>query len=169
MPLSVDPKLRTLSVLLRQGGPRAVRAAREQMKKEADKIVKLAKDNAPILHHDVIAGGAGTAAEVHAAGFSGSPGPLERSIKREDTYEDNRRLQINVVAGEGLGAYPLMMEEGLAPYGSGAFKLGPLSREKRLAGKDVGGKFMERALGARQDAMPDEILTAIITELEDEG
>jgi hypothetical protein len=162
MPLNGTQQLQRLSILLRQGGPRAVRAAREAMKKEADKIVLLAKSYAPVLQHDI----GGSKNVIHGPNLGAGPGPLERSIKREDSIDTDRRLQIQVTAGEGLGDYPLMMEEGLAPYGSGQYQLGPMSRSKRAAGNDVGGKYMERALDARQKYMPDEIVTAVVEELE---
>lgn len=132
-----------LAFVLRQGGERVVRRARETMKREADLIVKLAKSNAPV-----------------------DKGDLEESIRAERTYEDNQRLQIAVIVG-GVGdvdSYALAMEEGLAPYGSGAFNLGPRSREKAAAGNDVGGKYLERAWLEREEKIPENIFVDAMDE-----
>ncbi len=51
--------------------------------------------------------------------------------------------------GRSIEKYATMMEEGLAPYGSGAFNLGKNSKAKAAGGKDVGGKFMARAFKKR--------------------
>ncbi|WP_374335525.1 HK97 gp10 family phage protein [Methyloversatilis sp.] len=48
--------------------------------------------------------------------------------------------------GKRVGSYARKMHEQLAPYGTGRYNLGPKSREKRDAGADVGGKFLERAI-----------------------
>lgn len=132
-----------LVLALRQGGERVVRRAREAMKREADKIVLLAKSNAPV-----------------------DKGDLEASIRAEKEYEDNKRLQINVMVGGGeVDTYAVQMHEGLAPYGSGAFHLGPGSRAKAAAGNDVGGKYLERAFEARRDKIPEEIFIEIKDEI----
>lgn len=54
-------------------------------------------------------------------------------------------------AGKTVGDYALLMHEGLAPYGSGAFELGKKSQRKAAMGLDVGGKYMSRALEDHAD------------------
>lgn len=144
-----------LSLLLRQGGERAVRRARSQMKREIGKIEQLAKDFAPVDHK--------------------GPGPglppgheLERSIRQRRTYENNRRLAVAVdvggtVDGVDVDDYALLMHEGLAPYGSGAFQPGPATKAK---GGQAGGKFLERAYKEREQVMVKEIITHIKKEFE---
>jgi hypothetical protein len=163
-----DPQLAALAIAMRQGGEKVIRKAREAMKREADKIVALARSNCPVL----------TSNGVKMTVYTGEPGDLEASIRQIRSYDDenNGRLQIDVVVGNGTGAdgdsfsgpagvdldvYALQMNEGLEPYGSGAFKLGPVSRQKAAAGHDVGGLFMDRALEARQDNIPESILAEI--------
>lgn len=169
-----NPDLARLAIKLRQGGERVVRRCREAMKRQADKLVVLARSNAPVLHVG------GDEMKV----YDGTPGNLEQSIKRVDGYDDSQhgRLQIDVVAGGVVNGvdvdkYVLQMEYGLAPYGSGGAGsiYGPgncpagtpsLSLQKAMAGNDVGGAFMTRALAARQDQMPSEILSEVSDETE---
>lgn len=144
-----------LFLLLSQGGPRAVRRAREQMKRQGEAIAKQAQKYAPVDHK--------------------GPGPglppgreLERSIESHKNYESNRRLQMvvnvgGVVDGVDVDDYVMEMHEGLAPYGSGEYQLGPASVAK---GAGVGGKFLERAFREREDKLVDEIVAEIEKEFD---
>jgi hypothetical protein len=139
-----------LMLLLRQGGPRAVRRAREQIKREGERIASRARDLAPVDYK----------------GQSRQDPPrreLERSIRAERFYEDNRRLAVlvnvgGVVDGVDVDVYAVQMHEGLAPYGSGAFEKGPASKAK---GPDVGGKFLERAFNERAPHMVADIVSEV--------
>ena len=160
MPLKVDPRLNEIPALLQRGGDAARSAARACLDAEADEIVKLARSYAPVLHHDVVGRHGISIKAIQGTGDT-SAGPLELSIKKVPGDILARGYTVEVTCGEGLGDYPVMMEEGLAPYGSGAFQLGPLSREKAARGNKVGGKYMERALLDRQDGIPDRVAAAI--------
>ena len=140
----------SLGLTLRQTGERAERRAREQMKREGEKIADIARTLAPVDYEG----------QTH-----GSPPAreLERSIEAERSYEDNRRLTITVSAGgvvDGVDVdeYAGLMHEGLAPYGSGAYLPGPATRAK---GGKAGGKFLERAFLERKDKLVAAITAAI--------
>lgn len=143
-----------LMLVLRQLGPRAVRRAREQMKRESEKIADLARDYAPVDHDGPTKGQ--------------PPGhELERSIRAEKDYEDNRRLKISVVAGGRVGdvdvdEYATLMHEGLGPYGSGAYRPGPGTLAK---GPQAGGKFLERAHKERETHMIADITAEVLKEI----
>jgi hypothetical protein len=79
-------------------------------------------------------------------------------IEQSITRADNIRFTVEV-SGEGYGSehprdvesYAMLVHELLAPYGAGElngkpFSIGPKSRAKAALGKDVGGKFLQRAL-----------------------
>ncbi|WP_323016475.1 HK97 gp10 family phage protein [Castellaniella sp.] len=124
-----------LGIRLSQLGDRVVKHVADVLRDESENIQQLARDNAPV-----------------------DKGNLEEAIKlEEDRGGINRRLRVTVYVdpdfpapegsdiGRTVGRYMLMMHEGLAPYGSGAFKLGDKSQAKANAGFNVGGKFFERA------------------------
>jgi len=87
-------------------------------------------------------------------------GYLEDAIKTDDTPPGRTALgrfgrgKVSVyidmsMPADGakvVGDYAMRIHEGLAPYGSGAYQLGPKSIAK---GGEVGGKFMERAANER--------------------
>lgn len=107
-------------------GKDATLAGFDSMKEGAKEIQKLAQDYAPVDEHD-----------------------LEKAIKVEiDPQNMSAYVMIDPLATDGRGVsialYGMYMHEGLAPYGSGRYELGPES-EKKAASKDVGGKFLERA------------------------
>ncbi|CAO3459773.1 hypothetical protein [Azospirillum argentinense] len=139
-----------LGITLRQVGERAVRSARERMKREGETVAELARQYAPVDHEGPTRGS--------------PPGrELERSIRAEKVIETNRRLAIAISAGGTVGgvdvdAYAALMHEGLAPYGSGAYQPGPLTRAK---GGKAGGKYLERAFTDRQDRIIDAVVQAI--------
>ena len=125
-----------LGMRLSQLGPKVVKHVVDVMRDESEKIQELARDNAPR-----------------------DDGDLENAIKvDEDRGGVNRRVQLLVYVdpnhidsdGREVGRYMMKMHEGLAPYGSGAYQLGPESIIKAAAGYDVGGKFFERAYLERE-------------------
>lgn len=128
---------RALMFRITQVGERATKGLSTVMREEAEKLAELARDYAPV-----------------------DEGNLEEAIQTKFDYEGiNGRLRASVFikmgmvvdreTGKRISHYAMAMHEGLAPHGSGAFKLGPLSRQKAAGGKDVGGKFMERAAAQR--------------------
>ena len=120
-----------LTFALTQIGERALRGISTVMEEEGAEIQALARSYAPV-----------------------DEGDLESAIKLEkDRSGEHGRTRVFVYVdmdapadhGKVVGDYAMLMHEGLAPYGSGAFHLGKLSIEKMMAGNNVGGKFMERA------------------------
>lgn len=127
-----------LGIRLKQVGPKVVKHVVDVMRDESERIQKLAQANAPV-----------------------DKGDLEGAIKiDEDRGGINRRVRLLVYvdpdhpdgtrSDSTVGDYMMEMHEGLAPYGSGAYHLGPLSIAKAAAGNDVGGKYFERAYLERQ-------------------
>lgn len=124
-----------LTLAINQIGDRAVRGIAQVMREEGENIRDLARSYAPV-----------------------DDGYLEQSIVTdEDRHGAHGRLQVYVFINENMAAdrgklirdYAILMHEGLAPYGSGAYQLGPRSRAKALGGNKVGGKFLERAAKKR--------------------
>lgn len=123
-------------------------------------------------------------AEMHMATEEGAKRIMEQSIsnapvdthnlekahhiKTEFTRADHVRFSIEV-SGVGSGSehprdvadYAMEMHEALAPYGYGAYNLGPLSQAKAAAGHDVGGKFLERAVESEKPAVIESIRKAV--------
>jgi hypothetical protein len=110
---------------------------REGAEEAAELIMKKSQDNSPVDTYNL--------EEAHH---------IEKTI----TAADNIRLTIEV-SGTGYGSdhprdvdsYAIIVHEMLAPYGFGEldgkpFSIGPKSRAKAATGKEVGGKFLERAL-----------------------
>ena len=108
----------TVRAELRNGAKKVQENSRKEMHRAADRIVKQAKLNAPV-----------------------ESGSLEESIRKERSTGDNGRLQIDVVAGEGLEPYATIMHES-------DYKLGPDSQDKQdqLPGVKVGRKYLSRAV-----------------------
>lgn len=86
-------------------------------------------------------------------------GNLEQAIQtKEDRQGINTRMRVLIgieldypaQRGKTVDAYAMLMHEGLAPYGSGAYQLGEDSQRKRNMGSDVGGKYLERAINDLQ-------------------
>lgn len=122
--------------MILQIGDRAMRGVSTVMIDEGEKIKELAKSNAPV-----------------------DEGNLEEAIKMEvDRGGIHGRTRVSVYIDEAMeagnnkvvGDYAILMHEGLAPYGSGAYNLGVKSQAKAAGGGDVGGKFMERAIKERE-------------------
>lgn len=125
----------TQNLFAKQG--RINKAMRDGALEAAELIMKKSQDNSPVDTYNL--------EEAHH---------IEESI----TAADNVRYSI-VVSGEGFGSekprdvdeYAIVVHEMLAPYGVGElngkpFSIGPKSQAKAATGKEVGGKFLERAL-----------------------
>jgi hypothetical protein len=116
---------------LRQVQQRAVRGGADALREGGEEIAKLARDFAPI-----------------------DDGDLTQAISAEEERDVNNRVSILIWVdptvqdehGKQVAEYGARMHEGLAPYGSGAYNLGPNSRAKDGGRGIVGGKFIERAL-----------------------
>lgn len=135
-----------LSATLTQGSEKVRRAVRERIKREGPNIEAVARAMAPRETMN-----------------------LEDAIQSVQGYDsaNNRRLMVEVgVVDEGrVGDYAVAMHEGLQPFGDGGpwgYKLGPESREKQRGQQEiVGGKFLERALQAREKELIPEITVEI--------
>lgn len=142
--INVKTDIKGIVAQIRQISDRAYRGVSDVMRQEAEVAAELAKNYAPVDEHN-----------------------LERAIKvRADRTGINGRYEVDVYVDEDMpavshnrngsvtkgtedktvGEYAAIMHEGLAPYGSGAFNLGPESLRKAGYGYDVGGKFLTRAL-----------------------
>lgn len=87
-------------------------------------------------------------------------GLLMRSIKvREETGAFRRKEFSIYIQPSGTRAngdevnvlkYAVLMELGLAPFGNGRYNLGPKSLLKAATQPGVGGRFLQRAVKARQ-------------------
>lgn len=124
---------------IKQLGDRVKRGISNVMVKEGEKMHELAVSYAPV-----------------------DKGNLEEAIQLESTRSGvHGRTVVTLFVDESfeatdsktVGDYLTLIHEGLAPYGSGAFNLGKKSKAKRDAGNDVGGKFLERAVDERANAL----------------
>lgn len=124
------------SARLEQLGERSNRAILQVMREEAEKLADTAKDFAPV-----------------------DDGHLVDSIEVvEDREGINRRTRISVQMnpdavderGHSVAEYGMLIHELLAPFGSGFWNLGKDSRAKDGGRGIVGGKFITRAVIARQ-------------------
>jgi hypothetical protein len=98
--------------------------ARRTMHNVADKIVDLAKQQAPVDLHN-----------------------LEDSIHKEVSYNDQRRLQIDIIAGGvvngvDVGEYVTRIHEDYSSMNPGK---GTIAKRAANPGVHVGEKFLERA------------------------
>lgn len=113
--------LNELKVAMRHAAATVPDAARKQMHRGADRIVKNAQKMAPVDEHN-----------------------LEQSIRKEKSYGERGRLQIDITAGGEVNGvnvddYAVIMHES-------DYSLGPKSRAKQTAQQEiVGPKFLERA------------------------
>lgn len=133
-----------LQVGLEQIGDRSERMILKALREGANEIRDLAREYAPI--------------DIERPGDPG--GDLEDAIVvDEDRGGINRRTRVFVHVdpnaydnrGVQVAIYGMLMHEGLAPYGSGAFELGDRSRRKDGGRGMVGGKFLERAAAEKYD------------------
>lgn len=140
MPVNIRFNPGQLEASIAQLGERAVTGLSNELRRTARDARDLARDYAPV-----------------------KTGLLEKSIDyltvkdgktRRNKYVVYIDLDASRIGGEGeLGDYAWIMELELHPYGRKrpgtkhrGFHLGPASRAKRASGKDVGGKFLERAV-----------------------
>lgn len=118
--------LNELKVAMRHAAGTVPDAARKQMHRGSDRIVANAKKMAPVDRHN-----------------------LEESIRKEKSYGDRGRLQIDIMAGGTVNGvdvdqYAVIMHES-------DYSLGKASRAKQAGQSEiVGPKFLERA--AMQEA-----------------
>lgn len=128
-----NPEL--LAIKMNRLGDTAARRILGVMREEGDTIAELARENAPV-----------------------DDGELEDAIQVvEDRGGVNNRVQVTVQVDPGaidskgvpVMSYARVMHEALAPYGTGAFHLGPESQAKDGGSGKVGGKFMERSMRSR--------------------
>lgn len=136
---------------IRQVGDRAVRGVSDIMQEEGEAIAQLAREFAPVDQ-----GNLEEAIKVEVA-RGGSRGRISVDVYIDpDMPAPHINPDGTVTKGtesKTVGDYAAAMHEGLAPYGSGAFKLGPRSLAKAASGAAVGGKFLERALAKRARAI----------------
>lgn len=117
---------------------RATSHAARMMRSEARTIADLARAYAPI-----------------------DTGVLERAIKIDEAIGAGRRKEFSIyIDPDGVDPrngkarnvlrYAVLMELGLAPFGSGRYNLGERSQQKAAVQPKVGGRFLQRAVKERQ-------------------
>jgi hypothetical protein len=128
-----NPEL--LAVKLNRTGDTAARKILAVMREEGDRIVEEARANAPVDDGEL------EDAIEAVENRSGANGRVVVTVQIDPSAVDNK--------GVPVIKYARVLHEALAPYGTGAFSLGPASRAKDGGGGKVGGKFMERAMRSR--------------------
>lgn len=131
---SLDRQL--LEVTLSQLGERSNREILRVMRDEGEEIAKQARENAPVDE-----GFLEQAIEV-VENRDGINGRTTVSVQVDPEAIDDR--------GESVYEYGVLVNELLAPFGSGLWNLGPESRAKDGGRGVVGGKYIERAVISRQ-------------------
>ena len=116
---------------MEQSMKNAVDGGLKVMQEEAATMRDLARSFAPHLHGHL----------EHAIRWRTS-----RTKKGVEVYVD-----LNAAAEDDktVGDYAIRMHEQLSPFGSGRYRLGPVSRAKDGGRGVVGGKFLDRAITAR--------------------
>lgn len=122
--------------MIMQTGNRAANGISAMMKNMAEQIKKETVDNAPVDTH-------GLEKAIETSSEGGGRDPIGRFQRVRYVVYINANTENS--DGEAVGKYAMIMHEELAPYGSGNYKLGKDSQTKAATGKDVGGKFLERA------------------------
>ncbi len=112
-------------------------AARKQMHRGSDRIVANAKKFAPV-----------------------DDGDLEASIRKDKTYGEKGRLQIDIVAGGGVTErYAVIMHES-------DYQLGKKSQAKQAGQSEiVGSKFLERAADLESKHMEGYVKKSVLSTL----
>lgn len=82
--------------------------------------------------------------EVVGVGGDGSRNAAGQFTRKSYTVKINSN-KVNPKSKKKVGSYAWLMNESLAPYGSGAYHMRDGSLEKATMGLPVGGHFMERA------------------------
>lgn len=123
---------------LRHAADRVSDTARKTMHREADKIVKLAKQMTPVDKHN-----------------------LEESIKKVVSYGDRGRLQIDIevggtIRGVNVDKYAVIIHENYDEMNPG-----PETMKKQQANPQVivGRKFLERAMTAHEDKLTNAMIS----------
>lgn len=131
-----------LVAILRNIAKKVPDHARRTMNNGADKIVERAKLFTPV--------------ETHA---------LENSIHKVVSYESNRRLAIDIVAGEDLD-YASLIHENYESLG-----VGPGTAAKRQANPDVyiGSHFLTRAVEEQEPKLEKMMIETIVSVVSGEG
>ena len=144
MPMKIDFNFRKVEAKITQYGERAEKGMSNVMRKRAVMIRDLARSFAPR-----------------------KTGLLEKNIDYVTVKDSNRRNSYEVYIDQDaerkrgtLGDYALVMERRLRPHGRGPFNLGEISKEKRQAGNDVGGRFFKRAVEKGTELLKQELQAA---------
>lgn len=139
--------------MFRSIGERVPDAARGQMKRAADRVVKLAKLQTPE-----------------------DTGDLANSIRIEKTYDNRRRLQIDIIAGNetvtkfsgqvvDLNEYAAMVHEAyetsIAPNGPGPNTLAKMAANP---GIKIGSGFLRRAF-EKEDERLDAVMVSVVSKI----
>jgi len=124
--ITMDPIVANLEAV----GRDATDAAYNELVKGAKEMRDLAREMAPVDHGDLEA----AIVESHSKGDKAVAVGIDLNAVDEH--------------GTQVAEYGLMQHEGLAPYGSGFYHLGPKSTAKDAGRGIVGGKFIERAVDA---------------------
>ena len=140
-----------LKATLTQGGEKVRRAVRERIRREGLNIEAVARAMAPRENMD-----------------------LEEAIQSFQGYDSERNgrlmMEVGIVDEGRVGNYAVEMHEGLQPFGDGGrlnYNLGPGSVEKQMGQSEiVGGKFLERALQAREKELIPEITVILQKEFD---
>lgn len=126
-----------LTALLTRTADTTNRNMAEVLKREAHEVARLAKEFSP----------------VDSGALEDSWQVIELGGDRDYRGRFTKKsyvIQVDPSAtdpdGRPTSVYGLEMHEHLAPYGSGMYKLGPLSRAKNAGSGRVGGRFLERAI-----------------------
>lgn len=126
---------------LRNMAVKVPETARKTMHRGADKIVEEAKLNAPVDKHN-----------------------LEASIKKEVSYGDHGRLQIDIVVGGVVNGvdvdqYAMLVHENYESMTPGP---GTIAKQKANPWRLVGGRFLERAVQKYREKLARDVILAVI-------
>ncbi len=133
-----------LQLLMKEMAGRVPKQARKILDRGADKIVKEAKLNTPVDDLE-----------------------LEDSIRKEKSYEDRGRMRVEIVVGGtvrdvNVDNYAMLIHENYE-----SMNPGPETIAKRAAnpGRDIGSKFLERAVDDMMPKIQKQMIAAINREL----
>jgi hypothetical protein len=146
--------------MLKRAGNKAAKGALDQMRKEAEDIRDTARRMAPVDEGDL-------EKAIVTREVGGGRSESGRFTSKSIVIEVNGDIPAGVDR-EGrvrtVGDYAYLMHEHLTPYGH--FRLGPKSQAKQAGQKEiVGGKYLERALEAKQDGLVDRVIERVRREL----
>lgn len=142
-----------LELQIMQLAERAAKGMSERMRKHAILVRDLAREYAPVKTGFL---------EDHIDYRTVKMGRRNAYIVFVDIDAQRERADRNGEdISDTLGDYAFLMEEGLRPYGSGRYKLGKRSRQKRAQGFKVGGKFLARAIKDGTKTLMPELVDAV--------